>query len=194
MPARADTKRAKTPSRAARFAFIAARLAAAKPTEDWFENELGLAISADKAERAIRPVRFRSPLKGARGRPSSREEEPGSGDPWILREWSLIRDERLGLIKVLITVKNVDDSNLTTQIAKVRGVIHVVETAVTKTVIATALFRDTITERDSRARIAELTDGSFEWEPIAVENFEPAVETWKHLAIEQGLEEGLGIQ
>jgi len=179
--------------KAAIFAHIAARLHGVSTSghEKWFEREEELELSQQQAERAVSPIRWTSPLKKPRGRPGKRQPKL----PWVLREWLDVREERLGLIKVLVVVKGEGRSPgpLLEQISALPGVLSMTETATNRDLVLLTLFRDSLEEEALRARIEELTDRPVHWEHVRSSTRSPSLATWKNLARRQGAAEGISL-
>jgi len=180
-----DGKKQKTPQ----YAQIAAKLRGV-PTrrhKAWFAAELGIELSPQQAERASSPIRQVSELMAPRGRPGKRRIKAA----WVIRDWLDVREERFGLLKVLVTVKGEGRSPgmLMSEIAALPGIRTIAETSTSRDLVATALFRDTLEEQRLRARIEELTERQVVWDHVRAETSEPARRTWAHLARMQANEE-----
>lgn len=178
--------------KAAIFAHIAARLHGVSTggQGQWFERE-GLDLRQQQAERAVLPIRWTSPLKKPRGRPGRKQAKL----PWVIREWLDVREERLGLIKVLVVVKGEGrpPGPLLEQLSALPGVLSVTETATNRDLILLTLFRDSLEEEALRARIEELTNRPMHWEHVRSSTRLPSLVTWKHLAKKQGAADGISL-
>jgi hypothetical protein len=179
--------------RAAIYAHLAARLNGI-PTRDhtdWFQEVTKLEIKQQQVERVVSPIRWSSPSKGSRGRPGKKQRKL----PWIIREWIDVREDRLGLIQVLVIVKGrgASPGDLVRQISDLPGITRVIETSTTRDLIADALFTDALQESRLRSRIEELTDREIHWEHVRTANRDPSLATWIDLAISQGATEGVSL-
>jgi hypothetical protein len=179
--------------RAAIYAHISARLHGipSRDHKEWFEEEAQLELSQQQVERAVSPVRWSSPKKGARGRPGKKRTKL----PWIVRDWFDVRADRLGLIQVLIVIEGKGESlaALAARLAGLPGITKVTETATQRNLVADALFTDGLEEAWLRAQVEELTDLVVHWEHVRTTTQSPALLTWVHLARGQGVTEGVAL-
>jgi hypothetical protein len=168
-------------SRTALFAYITARLHGSPPRDhdEFFRQEIGVAIGRDGAERAARPHRFESPRKKTRGTPAG----PVTRVDGALRDWLLVDEQRLGLETALIRFPG--DGRKQTELLDILkalpGIRQVVETAPRREIVVIAVFRDAQARRDLRAQLEEVA-GRILWEEILEETHTPALATWAALA------------
>lgn len=177
-----DTDTATGALNAGHAVMIAAKLHGVPSTKvgEWARDVLGIEISAKSAERATAPTRFSSPHKEPRGRNRNRKPRNGA---WITRDWLIVREEQLGLIKVLATIgQDPGSPNLLAKVSKLPGVRQVFETAATRKIVAIAIFTDALSESATRLRLEELSVEPVLWETLRSEQTDPALSTWSNLA------------
>lgn len=172
-------------------AYIAARLAG-QFDQDFLTADLGVALSVSAVSRASGELHWRPPNYKPRGRAAGGPPPP-SGT--ALRDWLVVRTAELQLSLGLVTFP-VSGANAQRELYRallaVLGVVHLVRAGdgPGRRVVALVVTDGADDRRRLRAELDEFAD-AWEWSEVDDETVEPAIATWRHLALAAARSEDL---
>lgn len=195
--------RATSQRRALIYGWIAAKFQGLpdRALPDFFRDELRVKgpASADTIGRELQRVRGRNEHKL-----TSRSAEPDKADPAgtedapsasqaVWTDWLRVREDRLGLRKVLIRIPNdgFPLPGLFEALERTQGVRSIIETKEDREILAVALLRSGEDDEELRARIAEhVPDRAVRLHVVLRESDEPTGLTWHGIAEREAATEG----
>lgn len=172
-------------------AYIAARLAG-QLDQGFLTADLGVALSVSAVFRASRELHWRPPNYKPRGRAAGGPPRP-SGT--ALRDWLAVRTAELQLSLGLVTFPVSGASaqrELYRALQAVLGVVHLVRAGdgPGRRVVALVVTDGDDDRRRLRAELDEFAD-DWEWSEVDDETVEPAIATWRNLALAAARSEDL---
>lgn len=183
-----------TDSRAALFAFIAARLSGHPDrAHDQYFRQLGLRISGRGARRAAEGYLVQSPHKNAPG-PTSVTPQRRRRRRRALRPWLLVNEHALGLETALVRFPGSGQrqDHLRRALERLPGVRHVIELQRDRELLAVVVFSGVAERLALQAQLEEIAEVRI-WDDISYETLEPSVRTWIDRAKRAAGEEGLRL-
>lgn len=172
----------------ARYAWIASAYAGTSwaTFEDWTEMQLGERLDREAVRAHVKSLRPRS-TRGRRkaGEPTRTAPSEAEKRAAVMRDWWRIREDELGLRKVLLRIPGRFDEReaLHRALEQIAGIRQFFELKTNYDVLAIALVRDEAEENFVRARVQDhVAWGNVEAQTMIFESQDSAALTWLALA------------